>query len=306
MLNNKQLKCFVTLAEELNFRRAAERLFMTQPPLTRHIQRLEEILNVKLFERDTGGVTLTAAGATLLIEARALLERSDLSLLKDKLARSKTKALCLRVGVTTSVDTSVFRQLTHECAQQTPALELVVKRDISINLIKSLQKNKLDVALLGLPSETHRLSVEKLYGERMVIAMPSTHALARQKRVSLLELQSDTVFMFARKRNPAYHDHCERVYKQLGFDPRRAIEPDDHHVLIGLVADGHGIGIVPASMCAIRRDGLTYKTLIEGDMLAIGIGLAHREDSISEETEIFKILCRKFLRAVSGEERHIA
>lgn len=285
-LNLKQVRCFVAVAEELNFRVAAERLHMTQPPLTRQIKRLEETLKTQLFERDRKGVRMTDAGERFLLDARTLLQQADDALVKFQ-SRNQGDARELNIGVTTVVDTHVFQSVMSSFRKEYSGIRINVVPGISINLIKEMHRGRLDVALLGLPSATGDLVVERLFTDPLVAALPSDHRLARKRRLALADLAGEAVFWFDRKHNPVYYDDCQRTFKALSFSPRFIPEPRDHHVLLGLIAADDGIGLIPSSLKSIKRNGVIYKPLVEGDLMSIGIGVAYRAGTLSAPADAF-------------------
>ena len=279
-----QLRYFVAVAEELSFRRAADRLSITQPPLTRQVQALEEVVGARLFDRTRSGVTLTSAGRFLLDEARELLSRAD-TLLATARERFQQRVE-LRLGITTVVDSALFTWLEPALKRRAPAMSLVQKRQISQRSIADLRKRALDAALIGLPSSTSELTVERLQDDPLVAALRQGHRLSRRKRVSLLDLQEDPLFWFTRRLNPAYFDHFEGVFRRLGFAPARLPEPADHHVLLGLIAAGQGVALVPASLTSIARTGVQYKALEEREDLRLGIAVAYRSEPPSPQLRV--------------------
>jgi DNA-binding transcriptional LysR family regulator len=268
-----QLRYFVALAEEQSFRRAAERLSITQPPLTRQIRALEEEVGGLLFERRSSGVVLTATGEHLLVESRRLLASADA--LFSRLGQRAGRRASLRLGITTVVDASLFTWVEPAVAEGLPGLRLVQKRQISQRSIADLRRGGLDLAIIGLPSDTTGLTVEPLTTDPLVAAIPERHRLARRRSIDLLELGQDPLFWFARPLNPAYFDHFGALFRGLGFDPPRLAEPPDHHVLLGLIADGQGVALIPRSLTSIARTGVLYKALKASEALTVGIAVAY-------------------------------
>lgn len=251
-LDTRALRLFTAVALCLNFRQAAQRLHMTQPPLSRAIKALEERLGVRLFDRDTHGVALTAAGARLLPKARqilALLHEAEQSL----------------AGATGAA-------LERTLAQS--SRELDTSFAPSPRLVAALRAGRLDAALIALPSNTFDLQVLPLGAEPMIAALPAGHALARKRRVTLADLQPLPVYWFERARQPAFFDHCHAVFAKHGFAPAFLREAHDHHVLLGDVAAGRGVALLAQSFKALRLAGVCYRPLLEGAELAIGLGLA--------------------------------
>ncbi|CAL8476969.1 LysR family transcriptional regulator [Caballeronia sp. S22] len=275
-----QLRYFVAAAEELSFRRAAERLFITQPPLTRQIQALEEIIGARLFERDRGGVRLTSEGAYLLTEARDLLAAADATFARigQRTARGRPE---LRLGITTVLDPALFSWIEPALRKRAPALRVIQKRQYSQDSVRDLRRGLLDAALIGLPSATEGLRVERLFDDPLAAALPQGHALRKRRRISLLELAGDPLFWPLRRINPGYYDHFEGVFRTHGFSPRRVAEPTDHHVLLSLIADGQGVALIPSSLKSIARDGVIYRELRERTDLRIEVAIAYLPDALN-------------------------
>jgi len=273
------LRYFVAVAEELNFRRAAERLSITQPPLTRQIRALEQEVGEQLFERLASGVALTATGDHLLRESHKLLASADD--LFARLGQRTGRGDSLRLGITTVVDASLFTWVEAAVKEGLPGLRLVQKRQISQRSIADVRGRALDLALIGLPRITTDLTVEPLAMDPLVAAIPDRHRLAKRRSIDLLELRGDPMFWFARPLNPAYFDHFEAIFRGMKFNPPRLAEPSDHHVLLGLIADGQGFALVPRSLTSIARTGVLYKTLRKSQALTVGIAVAYLPDGLS-------------------------
>jgi DNA-binding transcriptional LysR family regulator len=267
-----QLRYFVAVAEELSFRRAAERLSITQPPLTRQIQALEETVGSRLFDRDRGGVLLTSTGNHLLTEARKLLADADAMLTRVK-QRAEWR-IELKLGITTVLDPALFTWVEPALKAREPSLRVVQKRQYSQRSVADIRRGALDAALIGLPSDTGDLNIERLFADPLVAALPATHTLSRRRRLSLLELAGDVLFWPQRRVNPAYFDHYEKLFQAHAFNPERLPEPADHHVLLSLIAAGEGIALIPASLTSIARAGVVYCALKEQAELRIEVALA--------------------------------
>lgn len=271
-LDTRALELFVAVATCLNFRQAAEQLHMTQPPLSRAIRQLEERLGQRLFERDTQHVALTPAGKALLPRAQRILAMLDDTLDAVRALAGGTGAP-LRLGLTTSVEASLFQPFTEALAGALPQPPLVLA-DASPKLVAALRAGRLDAAVIALPTRTFELAVQPLGPQPLLAALPAMHALARKRQVALADLGSDNLFWFERARQPAFFDHCHAVFARHGFAPRLLREPQDHHVLLARIAAGQGVALLPASFAALRLRGVVYRPLREGAELAVGLGLA--------------------------------
>ena len=125
-----------------------------------------------------------------------------------------------------------------------------------------------------LPTEAAGLEVIEIERHALCVALPSAHRLARRRVLRLADLAGEPVFWFERARQPAFFDHCQRVFARHGFAPTNLREPTDHHVLLAEVAAGRGVALLPGSFRSLRRRGVAYRSLLEGDELSVGIGLA--------------------------------
>ncbi|AXA89720.1 LysR family transcriptional regulator [Massilia sp. YMA4] len=271
-LDTRALELFVAVATCLNFRHAAERLHMTQPPLSRAIRQLEERLGQRLFERDTRHVALTSAGKALLPRAQRILVLLDEALGTVRALGDGTAAP-LRLGLTTAVQAGLFRPFTEALARALPQPP-VLHADASPKLVAALRAGRLDAAVIALPTRTFELAVAPLGPQPLLAALPAAHPLARRRQVALADLADDKLFWFERARQPAFFDHCHAVFARHGFAPRLLREPQDHHVLLAGIAAGQGIALLPASFAALRLRGVVYRPLREGIELAVGLGLA--------------------------------
>ena len=271
-LDVRQLRYFAVVAEELNLRRAAERLFMAQPPLSRHMKRLEDLLGVALFVRHSRGLTLTEEGERVLEIVRPVLEletatRERLHALRDAGARAPV------VGLTTAVEQGVFAALESRLfAVHGPGLRL--ERATSPRLVRDVRRGRVDAAFVALPLDAPGLHVVPLpYAEPLLAVLPASWPEAAQDRHRLRDLDGKPLFWFRREGHPAFFDHTKRVFAHAGFTPILKEEPAEHDVLLARIAAGEGMGLFPASFSAIRRTGVVFAALTEGDLLGIRLGL---------------------------------
>lgn len=274
-LDSRSLLLFLAVADALSFRQAAETLHLSQPPLSRAIRELEERLGTRLFDRNTRGVALTVAGEKLLPYARSIAK-----LLREAEAALTIKGLPanLRLGLTSAVEPAWFHGLAQRVQASHPGTVVSTFSDTSPRLVRQLRAGKLDAAFIALPTETHELEVSELDRLPMVVALPSGHLLAKRRRIGLADLAREKVFWFERARQPAFYDHCQTVFSRHGFAPSKLREPSDHHVLLADVANGKGVALLPKSFTALRRAGVVYRSLVEGEELSVCIGLASPAD----------------------------
>lgn len=270
-LDIRLLRYFAVVAEENNMSRAALRLFMSQPPLSRHIRQLEERLGVTLFVRHTKGLTLTNEGLRVLEIVRPLLEQQDKTYAAlNQLAPDGVQSL--RLGLTTAFEQGVFAALETQLNTRVDTLRLV--RQGSPDLIRQVRRGKLDAAVVALPLETAGLAVTPLdWREPLIAALPAIWSEAGSDTLSLKALNHRPLFWFSRERNPAFFDATRARFQRIGYAPACLEEPLEHDVLLARIAHGDGLSLFPASFAAIQRQGVVFRPLSEGE-LSIQAGLA--------------------------------
>lgn len=271
-LDLRHLRYFAVAAEELNLSRAARRLFMSQPPLSRHIRRLEELLGVPLFVRHTRGLSLTADGVRVLEAVRPLLLMQEEVF--GKLAQMReTFDRAPAVGLTTAFEQGVFTALEARLGDAYGD-GLRLKRATSPQLARDVRRGRLDAAFVALPLDAPGLHVLPLdYEEPLVAVLPAAWPESERERQTLAALSGRPLFWFRHEEHPAYHEHTRRVFAQAGFAPAFRDEPAEHDVLLARIAAGEGMGLFPASFRAIRREGVVFSALAEGALLGIRLGL---------------------------------
>lgn len=270
---------FAVVAEERSLRRAADRLFMSEPPLSRQIRALEERLGFALFHRHSRGLALTAEGARVRAALEPLLALQEQVF--GELARLSADAPAHSLGLTTAVEQGVFAALEAEL-RAAPGASPRVARAPSPRLVREVLRGRLDAAVVALPLELPPLpdgfSVTPLgHAEALVAVFPESLPLCRGlvegRAVSLRELSGLPLFWFRREENPAWFDHVLAVFRQAGFAPRLIEEAPEHDVLLARIARGEAWGLFPASFAAIRREGVRYAPLVEGPLLTLRLGL---------------------------------
>ncbi|WP_431225533.1 LysR family transcriptional regulator [Serratia sp. L9] len=278
----RQFRYFIAVSEELNFGRAAARLHISQPPLSRQIQQLENLLGVELFLRTRSGVTLTDAGRAFLPEARHTLAQAEKAVAIAQAAGS-TEQGKLVVGYTTVFDRSVIPDVFEPLRQRFPNWQIVTRGQHSISLVREIKNGKMDVAFIGLHTEAKGLKVETLFEDSLMVALPASHPLARKRKLGFDDLRDEAIFRFERRLNPGFYDHCQACFELIGFRPNTIPEPDDHHILLGLIAEGQGMAFIPASLQNVKRQGVVFRQLKEeAKKLTSGIAVAYAADNRSE------------------------
>ncbi|WP_421507780.1 LysR family transcriptional regulator [Erwinia rhapontici] len=277
----KQLQCFLVVAQELNFRRAAERLRMTQPPLTRQIKLLEEVLGCALFIRNTHEVRLTEGGRKLVPKATQLM--NDLTHCVDEMNTEQSR---LRMGLTRTLSFDNIPQVSDRINQFLSHEEIDIQNLTSIQLLQLLSKGQMDMVIIGEKSlhSEQDFSFHWIYREPLLLVMPSSHPASLQDKVALADIADLPLFWFPRHANPLYYDKCEAYFRHLSFTLERVKEPDDSLVLLSSIARGKGMTLMPQSMCTFHQQGLCYRTLTDdaAQSLNIDVYVATRKNDTRE------------------------
>jgi len=257
----RQLRYFVAVAEELHFRRAAARLHISQPPLSQQIARLENELGVRLLARTRRRVELTAAGAALLRDARAMLAELDVAVATARRIDAGQGGL-LRVNFVGSALLSILPGIVQRFRGGRPSVELELRERSTVEQLRALSAGVVDVGLVRPPIETETaLRTEVVVRERTVAAIPAAHPLAALRRVPLRRLAAEPIVLFPRDQAPGFHDLLTGRLAATGTYPEVVQYAPEMLTIIGLVAAGVGVSLVPASVARLALDGVTYRPL---------------------------------------------
>lgn len=259
------LRQFVAVAEELHFRRAAERLAMSQPPLTAAIRRLEEEVGAPLIERGRKTVRLTAAGAVLFDEARRLLASASEALAATCDAAAGRRGR-VRLGYVGSAMYGRLPGMIRSFRREHPDVRIDLREMTTAGQVAALRAGELDLAIVIPPLDDEGgLQIAPFDMDQLAIALPSSHALSQATGVAISDLAGEQFVSWPRDQGRGFHDQVMRLCTTAGFTPDVSQEAHGMHAVLSLVAVEAGVAIVPASMASIRSDEITYHP-IEGDM----------------------------------------
>jgi DNA-binding transcriptional LysR family regulator len=244
----RHLRYFVAVAEELHFRRAAERLYVAQPAVSEQIRKLEAELGVRLFDRTHRSVSLTPAGSALLVEARRVLHQAEVAQRAARNAHDSAGSK-LRIGyVPDALPASVPRAL-QALASEAPRVEVTLETGATHQLIQSVRDERLDAVVVGLPAASAGLRATSLGEQSLVAAVPAGSPKAFESELTLERLNPDRLVMLPRDGNPALHDAIVSLCRDARLSPAfvEAPEPRVEAVLLAVAAGG-GAALLPASV----------------------------------------------------------
>jgi DNA-binding transcriptional LysR family regulator len=244
----RHLRYFVAVAEELHFRRAAERLHVAQPAISEQIRKLEQELGVQLFDRTQRKVSLTIAGGALLEEARHVLRHAEVAIQAARNA-GDLATMRLRIGyLADSLPAQVPMALRH-LASAAPRVQVSLQTGPALRLVEDLRAGRLDAVVTALPAPANGLHVTPLGAQRAVLAVPATHAQAYEESIALERLAPERVIMLPRDVNPAFHNAVVSMSRDAGLSPSfvETSEPTVESALLAVAAGG-GVALLPESV----------------------------------------------------------
>lgn len=283
----RQLKYFIAVAEELHFGRAAHKLNMTQPPLSQAIQGLESRIGTALFERTTRQITLTAAGAALLPEAKRLLAHAaTLPSLAQRAAAGASG--CLSLAFVSIADYSILPPTLRHFRQHHTAVKIELREATSDVQLQLLAAGEIDAGLLIPPiPETLRdiIVYKKVRAEALMLAVCET-IVPCGNAGELKSYKDLPLILFPRKIAPALHDTILACFREAGLTPVISQEAIQMQTIVALVSANMGIALVPESVSNLKRPGVVYRSLNQSEA-ELEIGVAWRRDNSSPVLKLF-------------------
>ena len=306
----RHLRYFIAVAEEGHITRAAERLGMQQPPLSRQIKAIEREMDVQLFRRKARGVELTDAGCTFLNDVRAILGHLDHAF---DTARRTARGEQGRISVGYTLFHPVVPRVIREFRQALPLVSLTLEESSPYDLIERMQNDKIDVAFITLIADQEGVAIEPLLEEPRVVALPSGHPLARTENggdtaLSLKSLAGETFTFLGRPHSPLpmAANAVVAACQAAGFSPRVGQIVPNNRSRLNLVAANLGIALIAASLQRNYIEGVVYRRLKRAKQLKIPLNLVSRRgDPSAVVTQFLKLAKRtaKNFRADVGKAR---
>jgi DNA-binding transcriptional LysR family regulator len=300
----RRIRHFVVLAETLNFRRAAERLHMAQPPLTVSIQKLEAELGTKLFVRETTGVRLTPSGRAVLAEARKLLFHGNQLSAIARDALQGTGGV-LQVGFVGTTTYGMLQKLLPRFRAEYPGVELVLRESTSVAILEQIEDQALDVGLVRTPLlRDTSVAMVPLEVDQFIAALPRGHALAAKGPLHLSDLAGESFVMYGASAAAGLHSAAMLACQHAGFVPRIAQQGVQVQTLLALVESGMGVALVPSVMQRYVSDNILYRPLL--DLWAgahVGISLAYRPQGESPAAARFREVAVRVCDVAGGDAK---
>ncbi|WP_197540943.1 LysR family transcriptional regulator [Pseudomonas sp. StFLB209] len=272
-----QLRCFVMVAEELHFGRAAQRLFMTQPPLSRQIQLLERSLGVQLLDRSNRQVRLTVAGRQFLRDAQHLLAYTEQA--SDSARRlASGEAGQLVIGFTAVSGYNMVPELLRAAGQSLPDIGFELHEMVSSDQTEALAANMIDIGFVRHAEPRPGWSYQLASREPLVVVMPDGHPLAERQTLAVTDLAHQPFVMYSPKEGRYFYDCIVGLFASAGVLPRYLYYLKQTHSILGLVRAGLGIGIVPASARELYIGHLQFRPLADAQLSA-DMYMVYRDDN---------------------------
>lgn len=294
----RHLRYFVIVAEELHFGRAAERLHMTQQPLSQQIYQLEVELGVSLFHRTKRRIQLTNAGKVFFEESRQLLLQADRAIEKARQA-ARGEIGRLSIGFSGFATYSVLPKVLQTFRQRFPKVELNLEEMSTSVQIQALQEKQIHLGLMIPPVNDKSLVVELLLQEPLVVVLPKTHSLAKESDLVLSALANEPFILVPRHLEPGYYDLCISLFQQAGFSPKVVQKASQKQTILGLVSAGMGVSLAPASICNISRAGVVY-TNLSAPASKVNLAAVWQQDETSSVLQAFLEVIREIIQPASG------
>ena len=298
----RHLHAFITVAEERHFGRAAARLGISQPPLSRQIQQLEAELGLRLFRRDARSVETTAEGDRYLAAVRPHVEGLARATHGAQAAARQVRGQ-MKVGFVSSLGYGLMPRLLEALREVAPGIGIELFEQPSAEQCQGVRERRLDLGFVFLPIEAGELKMRRLFQEPLVAMVPAGHALAKLPSLALAQLHHESFVMCSRQPHQGFHETVLDLCRAAGFVPRVAHAASSTAAIAELVATGLGVALIPESATGQGHAGTTYKPLTDTP-LTLEVAAIWRADAM---TPALRTLLDQGIKiARSGKERATA
>ncbi|MBC2665342.1 LysR family transcriptional regulator [Novosphingobium flavum] len=290
MFELSQLRCFVAAAEELHFGRAAQRLNMTQSPLSRQIQLLERILDVTLLERTSRNVSLTPAGRVFLIEARRIVRLAESASLSARRV-AKGDAGKVSIGFTAVSGYMLVPQIVSQARAALPNIDLELREMVSGDQTDALLTGLIDIGFVRPPIVRGEFETVLMLSEPLVVALPSGDHRQAKSALEPADLDDQPLIMYSRQGAGYFHDMLVRLFDDAGVTPQYVQHVTQIHSMLGLVRAGLAAAIVPQSATGLHPDDVQFRQLTTEPERPVELYLAWKRDNANPALDAMRKLC---------------
>ncbi len=298
MFELSQLRCFVVLADELHFGRAAERLHMTQPPLSRQIQVLERILGVQLFNRTSRRVSLTPAGETFLHQARRIVRLSESAALAARRVWSG-EAGRISIGFTAVSGYDLVPRIVKSASEHLPGLELQLSELVSSDQYEGLHTGMIDLALVRPPVDRILFESQRLLAESLIAALPEGDARLERKTLEPADFDGQPLVMYSQRGAGYFHQLLTGLFERVGVAPFYVQYVTQIHSALGLVGAGLAPALVPESAMLLNPRGVAFRPFRCEPERPVELHMAWARQSDNAALPGFRELCLRVAGAGS-------
>ncbi|MFC4931563.1 LysR family transcriptional regulator [Massilia sp. GCM10023247] len=285
----RHLRYFVAVADERNFTRAAERLHIAQPPLSRQVQQLEEELGVALIEKGSRPLRLTEAGRFFHAHAQELLDKAaDLKAMTQRVGKIDRK---FAIGFVASTLYGLLPEIVRRFRNRYQSLEISFHELTTIEQLQALKEGRIDVGFGRLKSEDPAIRRIVLREESLIVALPTGHRLgATEGPITLSELAAETLLVYPKNPRPSFADQVLAIFKERNLVPQQVQEVRELQIAIGLVGAGQGVAIVPQSLQGMIRTDVVYRPLEDRQAVSPIIFSARHMDRSPELVNMLEVI----------------
>ncbi len=275
-----QLRCFIAVADELNFRRAAERLHMTQPPLSRQIRLLEHALGLQLFERSNKQVRMTPAGISFYHSASDILQRSEHAVLTARQAeRGETGNIAL--GFVPSASLEFVPRIVTAMARVLPGVTVNPIEMMSYEIVEAQRSGRLDLGLTRMEELRPEISRTRAVPERFALAVPVGHRLATKETPTVQDLEGEAFVGYSIDRGGFLRVVHQALFASAGVTPRIVQEVSQTHTVMSMVDHGIGVALVPHSASVLRMANVVCRDIDLPRQIRSTLYLVYRSDKMT-------------------------
>ena len=268
MITFKEIKYFIAVSEELNFRKAAKKLNISQPPLSQQIKLLEEKIGFKLLKRDKSHVSLTLAGNKFLRDSYDITSKIKRSILIGKKI-SRGEIGTLRIGFSTLASFYILPEVISKFYKSYKGVELQLKEMRTENIIKEILDKKIDLGFAGKKIISKDIKSISLYKEKIILAINKNNPLSKKKNISISDIKNENFILFPKSKGAVgLYDKIIEFCKKANFEPNVIQEAYELEVILGLVSGGMGIALIPENSGKLYLNNIIFKKFKENSPIS--------------------------------------